>query len=311
MVFNRFWRILAFCVMGWVGPMVTMAAERLDDTPRIAVISAFEPEWDALIGRMSETETHTVNGMAIVTGTLEGKPVVLMMSGISMVNAAMNSQLLLDRFHVTHIVFSGIAGGIDPKLRIGDVVAPARWAQSLESIMGRKAGEAYVKPDWLTWAPEGMKAFGMIMPNSVIVGNAAVPPEPRVWFEADPALLAVARTLKTSGLKHCTTDGKCLDHHPQVLTGGDAVSSPAFVDNADYRDYLFTAYGAQVADMESAAVAQVAFANQVPFIAFRSVSDLAGGDIHANQMAAFMALASENSATVVCLFVRALPEVKP
>ncbi len=59
--------------------------------------------------------------------------------------------------------------------------------------------------------------------------------------------------------------------------------------------------------MESAAVAHVAFANAVPFIAFRSLSDLAGGDAGTNQMRLFMALASANSARVVEDFVAALP----
>ena len=60
--------------------------------------------------------------------------------------------------------------------------------------------------------------------------------------------------------------------------------------------------------MESGAVAQVAFANSVPFVAFRSLSDLAGGDAGANQMVTFMALASGNSATVVRAFVAGLPD---
>jgi adenosylhomocysteine nucleosidase len=46
----------------------------------------------------------------------------------------------------------------------------------------------------------------------------------------------------------------------------------------------------------------------VPFIAFRSLSDLAGGDAGPNQMVTFMALASGNSATVVRAFVAGLPD---
>lgn len=303
----RVWALCLAMVMSVMMTMTAQAAAYLDKTPRIGVISAFEPEWQALIGRLKDAQSYSLNGMRFVTGTLEDKPVVLTMSSMSMVNAAMNTQLLIDRFHVERIVFSGIAGGIDPSLKIGDVVVPARWAQSLETIMGRKTATGFVKPDWLTWAPDGMEAYGMIIPNSVVVGSAKHAPEPRVWFEADPAMLAVAAKLEQTELAHCTADGRCLDHRPQLHVGGDAVSSPAFVDNADYRDYLHRAFNARVADMESAAVGQVAFANDVPFIVFRSLSDLAGGDEHANQMATFMALASENSATVVCRFIRALP----
>jgi adenosylhomocysteine nucleosidase len=68
---------------------------------------------------------------------------------------------------------------------------------------------------------------------------------------------------------------------------------------------VFATFEAQVLDMESAAVATVAYANAVPFIAFRSLSDLAGGGEEANQLRTFFQLASDNSATVVQRFLAA------
>ncbi len=97
-----------------------MAQER----SRIAVISAFEPEWIALQEDLQGAEETVINGNRFITGTLGGKEVVLFLSGISMVNAAMTTQLALDHFDISHIVFSGIAGGVDPSLSIGDVVVP-------------------------------------------------------------------------------------------------------------------------------------------------------------------------------------------
>ena len=66
------------------------------------------------------------------------------------------------------------------------------------------------------------------------------------------------------------------------------------------------AFNADVLDMESAAVAHVAYANKVPFIAFRSLSDLAGGEEHENMIETFRQLASDNSASVVKEFLKAL-----
>ena len=57
----------------------------------------------------------------------------------------------------------------------------------------------------------------------------------------------------------------------------------------------------------AAAVAQVAYLNKTPFIAFRSLSDLAGGDPGQNQARTFFQIASDNSAAVVQAFLRALP----
>lgn len=102
-------------------------AQKLDATPRTVVMTAFRPEWAALVQAVESPVEHTINGQVLMTGTIAGKPVVLMQSGVSMVNAAMNTQLVLDRFTVRRIVFSGIAGGVDPALSIGDVVVPEDW----------------------------------------------------------------------------------------------------------------------------------------------------------------------------------------
>jgi adenosylhomocysteine nucleosidase len=59
--------------------------------------------------------------------------------------------------------------------------------------------------------------------------------------------------------------------------------------------------------MESAAVAHVAYVNGKPFIAFRSLSDLAGGGEGENEIGTFFQLASDNAAKVVRAFLKALP----
>ncbi|MGI3901578.1 MAG: hypothetical protein ACRYGP_26930 [Janthinobacterium lividum] len=63
-------------------------------------------------------------------------------------------------------------------------------------------------------------------------------------------------------------------------------------------------FHARAVDMESAAVAHVATQNKVPFVVFRSLSDLAGGSAVANEMGAFGDLASENGASVLLEFLR-------
>src|SRR5215471_17264733 len=115
-----FLALLGLIASSIAGPLA--AADRLDPVPRVAVVSAYEPEWQALKAGVGDAKSYTVNGVEFVAGTLAGRKVVLFLSGISMVNAAMTMQLALDRFDVTGIVFSGIAGGVDPALHIGDVV---------------------------------------------------------------------------------------------------------------------------------------------------------------------------------------------
>lgn len=279
----------------------------LDTTPRVAIVSAFEPEWIALQQGIEAKREWSANGVRFVGGRMGGKQVLLFLSGVSMTNAAMTTQLALDRFRITSIVFSGVAGGIDPSLDVGDVVVPDRWGQYLESIFVRQDGEKYLPPEGVMDA-KPLPNYGMIFPRSVMVRRDGLErPERRFWFEADPVLLGVARQVAaTQKLERCR-DTLCLVAQPKVVVGGSGISGPVFMDNADFRKYAFRAFQATVTDMETAAVGQVAFANQVPYIAFRSLSDLAGGDPGPNQAKAFYRLASDNSAAVVRAFVAAMP----
>lgn len=290
-------------------------AEPIDATPRTVVMTAFTPEWDALIRSVDAPVEHKINGLVFVTGTMAGKPVLLMQSGVSMVNAAMNTQLVLDRFTVKRIVFSGIAGGVDPSLSIGDVIVPDNWGQYLEVSFARKTPGGWVVPEPVD--AEAPKPWDMMFPRGVRVGNASEPKRRYYLIAADPALLDLARKIAgTVTLRRCVgaevpvaaVSSTCLPHIPKVVIGGTGVSAGVYADNAQFRDYLFSAWHARVLDMESAAVTQVAFANSVPVIVFRSLSDLAGGDAGSNQMETFMTLASINSAEVVRRFVAALPD---
>jgi adenosylhomocysteine nucleosidase len=294
------WLALVLLLITWPLPAV---AERLDATPRIAVVSAYAPEWPALLAATREPVRHTVSGVVFVTGVMEGKPVVLFLSGVSMVNAAMTTQMALDHFTVSRIVFSGVAGGVDPALDVGDVVVADRWGQYLEGAFMREGPGGFPRA-----RPDGYANFGMMFPGPVRVARGDAPPETRFWFPVDPAMLETAKGLAgRAALKRCLDASRCLEHEPKIVVGGPGVSGQAFVDNAAFRQYVHRTFDAKVLDMESAAVAHVAYANGVPFIAFRSLSDLAGGDEGPNQIQTFLTLASENSATVVRAFVRALP----
>ena len=281
-------------------------AVRLDATPRIAVVSAFAPELTLLLTRVEQPRRHVVNGVEFTTGVLQGKPVVLFLSGISMTNAAMTTQLALDRFRVTHLVVSGIAGGVNPGLNLGDVTVAQRWGQYLEVLAARETAPGrYQPPPFIRDAT--LPNFGMWHPRPVEVRSAGRSGmEKKFWFDADPALLQVAERLRGSvALERCDSQRRCLAKAPQVVLGGSGVSGSAFVDNAALREYTFRTFAANVLDMETAAIAHVAYANAVPFIAFRSLSDLAGGGEGANEMGTFLAIAADNSARVLLAFLAA------
>lgn len=285
-----------------------MAARAAPAEPKvIAIVSAFAPEMELLEGALTDRREQRIGGVRFVRGTLDGRPVLLFLSGMSMVNAAMTTQLALDHFPIGRIVFSGIAGGIDPALDVGDVVVPEAWANYMESTFARADGQGgYALPPAFS-EHATLANWAMIFPRAGTVQRAdgsAI--EAKLWFQADPALLAAARRAAAKvALQRCV-EALCLAAQPQVVVGGHGVSASVFMDNAEIRAWLFKTFDAKATDMESAAVAQVAYVHATPFIAFRSLSDLAGADPAHNQARTFFRLASTNAATVVRAFLAEL-----
>ena len=290
-------------------------AEVRDTVPRTVVMTAYQIEFAALAGSVEAPVEYRINGSPFLTGTLAGKPVVLMQSGVSMVNAAMNTQLVLDRFTVKRIVFSGIAGGVDPVLAIGDVVVPEDCGQYLELSFARRTKHGWQPPEPVK--PGAPANWTFMFPSDTMVTTAANGPQRFFRIPADPVLLALARKVVPGiTLDRCVAPSAaarigsqlCLPRTPKIVVGGTGVSAGVYADNAAFRRYLHAAWHARLLDMESAAVVQVAYANQVPAIVFRSLSDLAGGDADKNMEDTFEHLASVNSAHVVRAFVAALPD---
>lgn len=299
-------RLFLLCLFVLVPLSAHAASQPIDATPRIALFSAFEPEWKALLAIVDQPVSHKEKGVEFVTGRVEGHEVVLVLSGVSMVNAAMTAQMAIDRFDLRAILFSGIAGGVDPSLNIGDVVVSERWGQYLETILARETRQGFQLP---VWSKQEFPNYGMIFSRGVRAVREGQPkPDRQFWFPVDAKLFEIARAATSSvELKRCVASA-CLVHPPKVVVGGNGVSGTAFVDNAAFRTWAFETFKAQVLDMESAAVAHVATTNAVPFLAFRSLSDLAGGGAGENEMQTFEQLASENSVAVLRAFLKALPK---
>lgn len=288
----------------------TAAATATADPPRIAVMSAFDAELVALRAATTVTATRVVNGRTHYLGRLAGHDVVLMLSGFSMVNAAMTTQAVLDRYTISSIVFSGIAGGVNPGLNVGDVTIPAQWGNYQELVFARETATGFAT----TRVTTPFANFGMMYPQGTSVTVRGAPAdslERRFWFAVDSGALATAtRVAERVQLQRCTGNstgtGECLAHDPRIVVGGNGVSGPTFVDNAAFRKWVWTTFTADALDMETAAVAVVAYENRVPFIAFRSLSDLAGGGPGQNEVRVFGRLAAENSAAVVIEYLKAL-----
>ncbi len=96
---------------------------------KFGILGAMPHEVALMARTMSARRSVEVAMRTFFEGTWAGQEVVVVLSRVGKVSAAITTLLLLERFGVTHIVFTGVAGAIDPDLRIGDVVIAERLVQ--------------------------------------------------------------------------------------------------------------------------------------------------------------------------------------
>ncbi len=251
-----------------------------NDKP-LLILYAFPAEGVELSQQMTVTQTDTLLGHAVWFGQLSGKKVIVAESGVGMTNAAMTTQFLIDKFSPRGLLFTGIAGAIDTSVHVGDIAVCRRWATH---------DFVYAGPDKTVKEP---------LETYVAASDSIVE---TMFFQVDSTYFTIATKVSTEQLPFMSIG----DRKPKVIVNSNGVSGNAFIDNADKRNWLHTEFDAQITDMESAAVAQVCTANGVPYIIFRSSSDLAGGskkETAKEQLKRFFEVAAFNSATLVKAFV--------
>jgi adenosylhomocysteine nucleosidase len=272
----------------------------------IAVLNAYPPEMDAMIKEFGLDDPRfaqkSLKGFRFFRGEVEGKDVLVVETGMSLVNAAMALQLTLDHFPITHVLFAGVAGGIDPSLHVGDVVIPERWAYHSEAAYFNPDGKGgYIVADYFK---QKYPNFGMMFPDDVVATRTGQDKFSRVpTFPADPVLLDVARqAIAKLGPVKGEKSGRVLT----IDVGGTGVTGPVFLDNAEYRKFVYQVWQARCLDMETTAYAHVCYTNGVPFLAIRALSDLAGGQEGKNVIDDHESTSSVNAVRVLRAILKEL-----
>lgn len=88
----------------------------------IGIIGAVVQEAEAIKEEMENIKEEKIYNFSFFTGTYNDKEVVFVEAGIGKVNAAISTTLLIERFKVDKIIFCGVAGSVDEKISVGNVV---------------------------------------------------------------------------------------------------------------------------------------------------------------------------------------------
>ncbi len=195
-----------------------------------------------------------------------GSDVLVEKCGIGKVNAALGAQRMINEFHPDCIISSGCAGGNGDDINVQDIIVSSELCYH----------DVYC---------------GTAIDNSTVYGQVQGLP---ARFQADPELLRKAMQLSIVNRQ--------LSIHNGLIVTGDW-----FVDTKEkMREIIGHFPEAKAVDMESCAIAQTCYMNQVPFISFRVISDIPLRDTDASQYHNFWETVAENSFQTTRAFVESL-----
>ncbi|MBT8213272.1 MAG: 5'-methylthioadenosine/adenosylhomocysteine nucleosidase [Acidimicrobiia bacterium] len=206
----------------------------------IGLLTAIAQEYEAVEALMENRTSER----DFLLGDVEGRRVCLAMTGIGKVNAAVSATQMCERTAPSALVFTGVAGGLDPALDIGDVVIGHTLIQHDAGVLG---------DDGIATYQAGHIPF--------------YNPTDQLGFHPSDRLLTAVRLAVASAPEE--TIG-CRIMFGTILTGDQ------FLESDRERQRLRERFSAHAIEMEGGAVAQVAARYGVDHLAIRTLSDRAG-----------------------------------
>ncbi|MGJ3702867.1 5'-methylthioadenosine/adenosylhomocysteine nucleosidase [Variovorax sp. AFSI2.2] len=253
----------------------------MSDAP-FAIVAAMHEELSALLAQMPDEQRVRVAGRDFWVGHLHGQPVVAVLSRIGKVAAAVTATVLLERFGVRAIVFTGVAGGLAPGVNVGDVVVASELLQ--HDLDASPIFPKYEVP------LSGMARFAA----DAAIGNALA--EVAAGVLRDPVALIGQQAVDEFGIQAPKV-------HRGLLVSGDRFVSTSAESEALRRDLP----DALAVEMEGAAMAQACHDYGVPFAAMRTISDRADDAAHGDFARFVVEVASRYSLALVDAWLATLP----
>ena len=211
-----------------------------------AVLAALDIEAATLASNLPRSDATSPN-LSIWEGVLESEPVVLVVTGVGKVAAAMAAQFVCDAHRPQALISVGLAGGIgEPGERGRLIVATGAGQHDFDARpLTNKKGE--------------VPGLGVTTLHSDHV---------------------VTERLRIAALK--------VVERAQIVVSGMVLTGDQIVTSRDVRDRLLKDFpDGTCFDMETAAVAQVAHQNQVPWGALRITSDSADENFNLHEVLGF------------------------
>jgi len=191
--------------------------------------------------------TITSPQVSVWEGEVEGTRVVLVVTGVGKVSATLAAQFICDEFDPGTLLVVGLAGGIESDGQRGRLIIASGALQ--HDVDARPFTDA----------------------------KGVIPSLGKTVFAADPTL--------SEKLRHATE--RVVDN-PKIVRSGVVLTGDQIVTSRVIRNGLLADFpNGACLDMETAAIAQVAHQNGVPWAALRIISDAADETFNLQEVLGF------------------------
>lgn len=238
----------------------------------IGIMGALSAEVETIDDAMIIERVDTIGGKVYKVGEIFDARCCLVNAGVGKVASAQTALTLIMSYGVRMIIFTGVAGGINPDLDMGDIVISRDVVQH---------------------------DFGQIWPDRFV-------PFDTTGFRADSMLIEIALdAVQNVDLASISAKSSTKGKRPRVVLGRIATGDQ-FVSSEAKRVWIAQVFNADCVEMEGAAVGQICDAYEIPFLIIRSLSDLANENADVD-FKTFAVYAAQNSSRLVKEIIRNLP----
>lgn len=223
---------------------------------KIGLIGAMDQEILLLKKEIEGLKTEKVGPREFHSGKINGQEVVICASGWGKVAAASAATSLINLFGIDQLLFIGLAGSLDPRLEIGDIVIAESLVQYDVDLSSLKGIGKVESPLWI---------------------NFSFKADTEIQKRATVSVKRFVANLQANNYPHI--EGK---YFPEVYTGVVGTSDQ-FVASEEGKKRIHEKFPEMLCtEMEGAAIAQVAADYGLSFTAIRIISDKA--DEQANEL---------------------------
>lgn len=204
----------------------------------LGIIGALDIEIDGIKSLMTDIEAKTVSKITFYKGKINGKECVVAQCGVGKVNAAMCAQTMILLYNVTAVINTGVAGALNRKLKIGDIVVSSDVVHhDNKCLVDDGQAEAY---------PRGTIQFS---------------DEITTRIQAD-------ESLTDKIVEECKKDLTEVNVYLGTVASGEQ-----FISSKEARLDIGEFFNAYCCEMEGASIGQVCYRNNIPFAILRAISD--------------------------------------